>query len=249
MQLDCPAIVCTVLPHGEHGAVVRFLTESHGLVLGYVRGARGRRLRPVLLPGNQVQLALHSRLVSQLGHATVELLRSRAPLMGERLPASALTWLSGLVAITLPEHQPFPRVYMALTALLEALENADRARDWAPALVRFELLLLAELGFGLDLSSCAATGTTSDLAYVSPRSAQAVSRAAGAPYAARLLPLPAFLVSGAHQADWADVVDGLRISGYFLERDLLHGRRAEQLLDARQRMVGRISALVPPAMT
>lgn len=244
MHRSVEAIIVSILPHGEHGAVVRLLTPTDGLVAAYVRGARSTRLRPVLMPGNLVQATLAQRAPAQLGSATVELLHSRAALLGERIPAAALEWLSGLLTAVLPDHQPYPRIYAALAGLLDALENAPRAQYWAPALVRFELLLLAELGFGLDLTSCAATGTSVDLVYVSPKSARAVSREAGAPHAARLLALPAFITGGRREADWADVIAGLKLTGHFLERDLLHGRRADNVLLARERLISRMRVLV-----
>src|SRR5262249_44752849 len=127
---------------------------------------------------------------------TVELVHSRAGLFAEPLPAAAIEWVTALTAVALPGGVPMPRLFTALDGVLGAIEAAPSARGWAGALVRYELLLLSELGFGLDLASCAATGAVEDLAWVSPKSGQAVSRAAGAPYADRLLPLPRFLLSG-----------------------------------------------------
>lgn len=235
MDLDTPAIVAAVLPHGEHGAVVRFLTESDGLVAGYVPGGRSRALRPVLQPGNGVAVRLRGRAASQLASAAVELVRGRTVLATGRLSAAALDWLCALTATALSEATPSPRLYAAFDGLLDAMTFAEVPGQWLPGVVRYELLLLAELGFGLDLTACAATGATDDLAFVSPKSSQAVGRAAGMPYAAKLLPLPAFLL-GNGAATVGDIVDGLRTTGWFLERDLLAGRSAG-LLAARQRMV------------
>jgi DNA repair protein RecO (recombination protein O) len=136
---------------------------------------------------------------------------------------------------------PYPRIHAALDGLLGAIEAAPSARGWAGALARYELLLLSELGFGLDLSACAATGAADDLAWVSPKSGQAVSREAGAPYAGRLLPLPAFLLSGA-EGDWAAVSDALRLTGFFIERDLM-AARPPGVLAARERLVQRVRRL------
>ena len=249
MHLDAEAIFCTLLPHGEHGAIVRLLTRAEGLHALYVRGARGRKLRPILMPGNQVQVNAHARLAGQLAHGTIELVHARASLLQDRMSAHALEWLCGLVGISLPEQHPYPALYDGLNALLNAMEHGARAGQWAPALVRFELLLLAELGFALNLSACAATGSSEDLVWVSPKSAQAVSRAAGQPYADRLLPLPAFLRTGAHDAPWDAVVAGMKLSGYFLERELLHGKRAENLLAARARLLHLFQALAPEGAT
>lgn len=238
MHIETPAIVCAVLAHGEHGVVARLLTPGDGLQPGYVRGGRSRRLRPVLLPGNLVQAEYRARSEEQLAAVTVELVTSRAPLLAEPLPAAAIDWATALVAATLPDGQPFPRLYAALDGLLAAIEAAPAASGWAAGLVRFELLILAELGFGLDLSACVATGAREDLVWVSPKSGAVVSRAAGAPYADRLLPLPPFLIAGG-SADWVDILDGLRLTGHFLARDLLTERRAA-ILPARERLVERL---------
>jgi DNA repair protein RecO (recombination protein O) len=243
MHIACEAIVCAVLPHGEHGAVVRVLTPDDGLQAGYVRGGRSRRLRPVLLPGNVVQIDLRARTDSQLGSMTVELVHSRAPLLSEPLAAAAIDWATALTATVLPEAQPYARLFVALSAVLDAIEAAPAARGWAVALVRYELLVLAELGFGLDLSGCVATGKQDDLRWVSPKSGGAVSAGAGAPYADKLLPLPPFLIDGSGEGSWPDILDGLTLTGYFLDRDLLTERRA-LVLDARTRLVDRLRRIV-----
>jgi DNA repair protein RecO (recombination protein O) len=235
-------IVCALRAHGEHGAVARLLTPDHGLVAGYVRGGRSRALRPVLLPGNAVKAEFRARTEDQLASLTVELEHSRAPLLGEPLPAAAIDWACALTAAALPEGTPYPTLYEALDGVLGAVEAAPAARGWAAALVRYELLLLAELGFGLDLSRCAATGTADDLAFVSPRSAAAVSRAGAEGYEARLLPLPPFLLQGGAD-DWAQIMDGLRLTGFFLERSVLTERRAD-VLAARERLVDRLKRAV-----
>jgi DNA repair protein RecO (recombination protein O) len=238
MQIDTPAIVCALLPHGEHGAVVRFLTPAHGLVAGYVRGGRSRRLRPVLQPGNGVALSLRARVDTQLAAATVELTEARAALATSIAGLAALDWLTTLTATALSDDVPHPPLYTALEALLAAIVADADALTLAEGIVRYELLLLAELGFGLDLTRCAATGTTEDLAWVSPKSSQAVSRGAGLPYAAKLLPLPGFLI-GSAPADAAAIHDGLALTGHFLERDVLAGRRLD-LMGARERLAKRL---------
>jgi len=243
MDLTVEAIVCAVLGHGENGAVVRLLTPADGLVAGYVRGGRSRRLRPALQPGNLVQAHLKSRVEDQLAAATVELTRSRAPLALERLSAAAVEWATSLAAATLPEGIPYPALHGALGGLLDVMDHADDPRLWMAALVRYELLLLRELGFGLDLSECAATGATDDLAFVSPKSSKAVSRTAGAPYAGRLLPLPAFLLGSGETPGWRDIADGLRTTGWFLERDVLNAGRRAEILPARERLAGRVAVL------
>lgn len=241
MLIRATAIVCAVRAHGEHGAVARLLTPTDGLQPGYVRGGHARRMRPVLMPGNLVAAEYRARSEAQLAALTVELVHSRAGLFAEPLPAAAIEWVTALTATTLPEGLSYPRLHAALDGVLGAIEAAPSARGWAGALVRYELLLLSELGFGLDLASCAASGDTADLAWVSPKSGQAVSRIAGAPYADRLLPLPPFLLAGG-EAGWDEVRDALRLTGFFLERDLLSGYRAG-VLDARERLVTRVGRL------
>ena len=238
MRIETPAIVCALLSHGEHGAVVRLMTPEHGLQAAYVRGARGRRKRPVLIPGNAVQARLSTRSDSQLAQAEVELTHSRGPMMGEPLPAAAIEWATALTATTLPEAQPYPRLFQALDGLLSAIEASPSASGWGAALVRYELLLLAELGFGLDLERCAVTGGKDSLVAVSPKSGRAVSAAEAEPFANRLLPLPGFLVDGG-AASWADIIDGLWLTGHFLMRDVLTDRTAP-LLDGRGRLVERL---------
>jgi len=238
MHFSTPAIVVALRPHGEHGAVVRLMTPEHGLQAAYVRGARGRRLRPVLLPGNQVEATLSARTETQLPQATVELVHSRGPLLAEALPAAAIDWTCALTAIALPEGQPYPRLYEALDGLLAAIEAAPSAGGWGAALVRYELLLLAELGFGLDLELCAVSGRNDELVAVSPRSGRAVSAAEAEPYAGKLLPLPAF-VRGGGTAAWPDILDGLALTGHFLMRDVVTDRSAP-VGEARVRLVERL---------
>ena len=238
MRIETQAIVCALLNHGEHGAVLRLLTPGHGLQAGYVRGARGRRMRPVLIPGNSVQARLSARTDTQLAQAEVELTHSRGPLLREPLPAAAIEWATALTATALPEAQPYPRLYQALDGLLSAIEAAPAASGWGTALVRYELLLLAELGFGLDLESCAVSGSNEALVAVSPRSGRAVSAAEAEPYKEKLLPLPQFLLLGC-AASWSDLIDGLRLTGHFLMRDVLTDR-AQPLLAARDRLVDRL---------
>jgi DNA repair protein RecO (recombination protein O) len=242
MRLETQAIVCAVHAHGEHGAIVRALTPDGGIQPGYVRGGRSRRLRPILLPGNLVQAEYRSRTEEQLAHLSVELIASRAPLHVEALPAAAIEWACALTASTLPEALPYPRLYEALDGLLAAIEAAPSAKGWATALVRYELLILGELGFGLDLSECAATGATSNLAFVSPKSGRAVSAEGAGDYRDRLMPLPAFLLEGG-AAEWDDIFGGLRITGHFLARDLLIERQAD-VLGARERLIQRLKRVV-----
>jgi DNA repair protein RecO (recombination protein O) len=150
MHLETQAIICAVRTHGEHGAIVRALTPGEGIQPGYVRGGKSRRLRPVLVPGNLVEADYRSRTEEQLAHLTVELVHSRAFLLSEPLASAGIEWATALTAAALPEGQPYPRLFEGLDGLLTAIEAAPSARGWAAALVRYELLLLGELGFGLD---------------------------------------------------------------------------------------------------
>src|SRR5437660_4769616 len=223
MRTETPAIVCALRGHGEHGAIVRLMTPGQGLIAAYVRGARGRRMRPVLIAGNLVQAQLSARTETQLPQASIELMHSRGPLLSEPLPAAAIEWATVLTATALPEGQPYPRLYEALEGLLDAFEAAPSASGWGAALVKYELLLLAELGFGLDLDSCAVTGSNDNLVAVSPKSGRAVSAAEAEPYAGKLLRLPSFVREGG-QASWQEIANGLELTGHFLVRDLLTDR-------------------------
>jgi DNA repair protein RecO (recombination protein O) len=217
MEWSDDAIILSVRAHGETGAIVEALTRERGRHLGLVRGGASRRQKPVLQPGNSVHLHWRARLSEHLGNFSVEPLRLRA---GEMLESrERLIGLNAFTAIScavLPEREPHESVFAVADILLGAmLENGFA--HWAPLYVRWEIGLLEALGFGLDLSQCAATGSTDDLCYVSPRSGRAVSRAAGAPYRARLFALPAFLL-GSQNADPAPdaIAAGLRLTAHFL---------------------------------
>lgn len=244
MRLTTEAIILAVRVHGEHDAIVRALTPSDGVQPGYVRGGRSRRLRPVLLPGNLIAAEYRARTDEQLAHLTPELVQSRGPLLSEPLTAAGVEWATVLTAAALPEGQPYPALYTGLSGLLSALEAAPSARGWAAALVRYELLMLGELGFGLDLAECVVTGDSVDLAFVSPKSGRAVSRAGAGEYRDRLLSLPDFLASGEPDPSWEAVRDGLKLTGHFLARDLLIERQAD-VLGARARLVERLNRMAP----
>jgi DNA repair protein RecO (recombination protein O) len=238
MRSETSAIVCALRGHGEHGAIVRLMTPEQGLIAAYVRGARGRRMRPVLMAGNVVQAQLSARTETQLPQAVIELVHSRAPLLSEPLPAAGIEWATVLTATSLPEGQPYPRLYQALGGLLDAIEAAPSAVDWGSALVRYELLLLAELGFGLDLERCAVSGTNDNLVAVSPKSGRAVSAGEAEPYAGKLLPLPAF-VRGGGASTWPEIAQGLELTGHFLMRDVVTDRM-RPIAEARDRLVERL---------
>jgi DNA repair protein RecO (recombination protein O) len=195
-------------------------------------------MRPVLMCGNVVEAALSARTDTQLPQATIELVHSRGPLLSEPLSAAAIEWATVLTASALPEGQPYPRLFQALDGLLDAIEAAPSANGWGAALVRYELLLLAELGFGLDLDRCAITGSNDNLVAVSPKSGRAVSAAEAEPYAGKLLPLPRFVREGG-RASWNEIVQGLELTGHFLDRDVLTDR-TRPIGEARARLVSRL---------
>ena len=148
MHLRAPAILCAARPHGEHGAVVRLLTRDHGLVAAYLAGARGRRLRPLLIPGNRLDAEISARSASQLPFARLELVESRGPWLSEPLASAAIAWACALTATVLPEGHPYPSLHDALGGLLDAICHAPSARGWARALAAYEALVLRELGYG-----------------------------------------------------------------------------------------------------
>ncbi len=148
MQLRAPAILVASRAHGENAAIARMFTEQYGLVAGYVAGGRGRRLRPVMIPGNSVEVELRAKSDSQLPFARLELAESRGPWMTEPLPAAAITWVCALTACVLPERNAYPNLYQALQAVLTAVCHAPSARGWLSALITYEAMLLRELGYG-----------------------------------------------------------------------------------------------------
>ena len=148
MQLKAPAIVLAARPHGENAVILRALTSEEGMIAAYVAGGQGRRLRPVVIPGNTVEADIRARSASQLPFGKVELVTSRAPWLNEPLPAAAILWVTALTASALPERNPYPRLYEALDGLLDAICHAPSARGWAPALLSYEALLLRDLGYG-----------------------------------------------------------------------------------------------------
>ena len=147
-HITAPAIVCATKLHGETGVIVRLLTEKNGLIAGYVAGGRGRNLRPVLIPGNAVSAELTYRSENQLPSARIELVTSRGPWLGEPLASAGISWATALTAAALPEHQAYPSLWSALSALLDAICMAPSARGWAAALAGYEVLLLREMGYG-----------------------------------------------------------------------------------------------------
>ncbi|TWC05232.1 DNA replication and repair protein RecO [Bradyrhizobium macuxiense] len=224
MEWTDEGIVLGVRRHGESSAIVELLTREHGRHLGLVRGGASSRMRPLLQPGNSVTAVWRARLDEHLGMYTLEGTRLRAAtLLASSHAVYGVTHLAALARL-LPERDPHEDIYEMLQGTLDDFDDAGVA---AVHLIRFELAMLTELGFGLDLENCAATGETADLIYVSPKSGGAVSRAAGEPWRDRLLPLPAFLREGEGGANsWSeqDLRDGFAVTGLFLLRHVLEPR-------------------------
>ncbi|XSG82550.1 MAG: DNA repair protein RecO [Methyloligella sp. ZOD6] len=229
-------ILLSTRPLGEANAIAELLTEQHGRHLGLVRGGRSRRLRPLLQPSNLLHITWRARLPEHLGSVTVELMQAYAA--GVLDDPAALLCIESLTSMArmLPERDPHPALYHSARAVLEALGDS---KLWPARLVRWELEFLADMGFGIDLSECAATGTTEDLVYVSPKSGRAVSKQAGEPYADKLFRLPAFLLDEEAAAEPGDIVDGFRLSGHFLDRDI-YAPHGEALPAARERLMQRL---------
>jgi DNA repair protein RecO (recombination protein O) len=241
MEWSDSAIVLSSRPHGENGVILELLTRDHGRHLGLVRGGTSRRIRPALQPGNSLDVHWRGRLAEHLGSFTAELARARAgALMEGREALAGLNAFTAMAAAALPERQPYAPVFVAGEVLLDAMAASDAAH-WLPLYARWEAGLLEALGFGLDLSECAATGATADLVYVSPRSGRAVSRAGAGIYADRLFKLPSFL-SGQRDGKGGEpspeeTREALRLTGHFLGARVLepHGQempRARPRLDA-----------------
>lgn len=236
MQWTDDGIVLQARRHGERALVVQLLTREHGRHAGLLRGGQSPKTRASWQIGNRMSVTWRARLAEHLGFLAGELLDSNAAkVLDDPLRLGALAAAAALAVAALPEREPHPRAYRGMVDLIAALASNDR---WAVAYVEWEMLLLEELGFGLDLSSCAATGATADLIYVSPRSGHAVSAEAGAPYREKLLPLPAFLSAAAPavRPSSRDVLDGLRLAGFFLDSRVFAPHQAK-LPAARSRYV------------
>jgi DNA repair protein RecO (recombination protein O) len=241
MQWTDEGIVLGLRRHGETSAILEVMTRTRGRHLGLVRGGAGPRLRPILQPGNSIRVEWRARLDEHLGHYAVEGLRLRtADVLAVPHAIYGVSHLAALCRL-LPERDPHPEVHELLEAALDHLGDATIV---AINVVRFELRLLAELGFGLDLDACAATGTREDLIYVSPKSGRAVSAAAGLPWRDRLLRLPAFLTreSLAERPSAGELRDGFTLTGFFLTRHVLEPRKLAYS-ETRQSLLALASAL------
>ncbi len=237
MQWTDEAIILSVRPHGETAVITELFTRAHGRHMALVHGGRSRKLRPVLQTGNHVDATWKARLSEHLGHATVELRRSYgASILDD---SAALSGLSSMCTLSrlLAERDPHPALFEITLFVLSFLDDVS---VWPALMVRWELALLEDLGFGLDLSECAATGANDKLIYVSPKSGRAVSASAGEPYRDRLLALPPFLADRKGRSAAAqDVVSGFKLTGHFLET-LVLAPRGETLPEARGRIIAQL---------
>ena len=235
MEWSDDAIVLSSRTHGESSMVLELLTRDHGRHLGLVHGGASRKARPTLQPGNGVHVKWRARLEEHLGSFTCELARARAgELMDGRDALAGLNAFTAVATAAIPERQAYAPVFLSGEILLEAMMEHDPSY-WLALYVRWEAGLLDALGFGLDLSECAATGIKDDLAYVSPRTGRAVSRDAAGIYANRLFRLPGFLLGVGSEPDADDVAAGLALTGYFLLERVLQPHNKE-LPPARLRL-------------
>ena len=227
-------IVLTARKHGESSAIVTLLTREHGRHAGLVRGGMGRRKRGLFQPGNRVRATWRARLAEHLGSYTCEMTAAvAAPFMNDRLRLAGLSAICAVAEAALPERERFEPVYEGMGILLDVLDQ----NIWPTIYVKWEMGLLQELGFGLDLTCCVATGVTENLNYVSPKSARAVSADAAEPFKHALLRLPGFLIDTGQTASWPDIADGLRLTGFFLDRQVFAHTRECQAPAARGRLV------------
>ena len=231
--------VLAVRQHGETSAIVEVFTATHGRHAGVVRGGVSRKMAPTLQPGAQVQVVWAARLDEHLGAFTVEPLRSRAGAMGDRLSLAGLNAVTGLLSLALPERDPHPDLYHRTVALLDLLDQTDL---WPLAYLHWELALLDDMGFGLDLTQCAVTGATEGLIYVSPKTGRAVSAAGAGEWADRMLALPPVLI-GQGDAEPGDIIAALATTGYFIEHRLLHGAGDRPMPASRARLIEAIARL------
>ena len=243
MEWSAPAIVLATAPYGEGDALATVFTEEYGVFRGLARGGLSRARAGTWQPGNLVEARWVARLADQLGSLIAELVHPAAALaMADPLGLSVLSAACAVATGALPEREPHLRIFRGL---LHLIAHLDEGRAGAAALVMWELSVLSDLGYGLDLSACAVTGTVDHLAYVSPKSGRAVSEAAAADWRDRLLPLPAFLI-GPARPGFSDVRDGLRLTGYFLARNVF-GAQHSAIPSARLMVYDRVTALAEVA--
>lgn len=238
MEWRDEGVLLVTRPHGEHALIIEVLTPGHGRHAGVVPGGASRRMAPMLQPGSDLALVWRARLDDHLGTFTAEPLRARSGLMSDRLALAGLSSACAVLHLALPERDPHPALHAATVTLFDAMEALP---DWPALYLRWELGLLDEIGFGLDLSACAVTGATEGLAFVSPRTGCAVTAAAAGQWSDRLLPLPPGLASGRIAA--ADLPAALALTGHFLARALARDASKPPLPEARSRLVTLLTRL------
>ncbi|WP_323769830.1 DNA repair protein RecO [Antarctobacter sp.] len=232
-------ILLSTKKHGETSLILDVFTPGHGRHAGVLRGGTSRKLAPHLQPGAQLDLAWRARLEDHIGSYTAEPQRSRAAAaLGDRVALAGLNTVTALLAFCLPEREPHPALYSRSETLLDLLDRPDL---WPLAYLNWELALLDEMGFGLDLTTCAVTGATDNLTYVSPRTGRAVTAQAAGDWADRLLPLPPILL-GHGEAEDSDILDGLTTTGFFMENRLAPDLRDKPLPAARSALITRLKA-------
>lgn len=244
MEWRAEGILLAVRKHEETATIIETLTAEHGRHAGLVRGGAGKRYAATLQPGNQLSLTWRGRLADHLGaFPNAELIRSRAAdVLADREALATLDSARALLCTLLPEREALPIIYAGTLALFDALGDTDVRRL---AYARWELMLLSELGFALNIKECAVTGSSENLAFVSPRSGRAVTREEGAPYADKLLKLPAFLNRRAQAPDAAALHEALALTGYFLETWAIRSGTNMQTPPARQRLVALLEKSIP----
>lgn len=238
MEWRDQGILLSSRKHGENSVIIEVFSPIHGRHAGIVRGGTSRKIAPILQPGAQLSLTWRARLEDHIGAFTVEPIRSRAAIvMSDRLALAGLNAVTGLLLFALPDREPHLPLYRRTEILLDLLEHTD---VWPLAYMRWELALLEEMGFGLDLSECAVTGRTDGLEFVSPRTGRAVTREGAGEWAEQLLPLPACLLGHGLAPD-IEVIDALRTTGHFLENNLAADLGNRPLPDARARLISLIT--------
>lgn len=237
MEWRDEGMLLSMRPHGEGSAIIEVLSRAHGRHLGLVRGGASRKMAPFLQAGTQLDLTWRARLDDHMGVFTVEPLRSRAAILDNAMALAGLGAVCALTHIALPERDPHPTLYARTLVLMDEL---NAGKDWLALYLRWELALLEEIGFGLDLGSCAVTGVRDGLAFVSPRTGRAVSREGAGEWAPKLLPLPQALL-GQGPVSLAEALEALGLTGHFLQRELADRLKGGPLPEARGRLLARLA--------
>ncbi|MDB4017448.1 DNA repair protein RecO [Amylibacter sp.] len=237
MEWTSEGVIVSVRKYGENSVIIDTLTPTHGRHLGVVRGGASRKMAATLQPGSQVKLEWRARLEEHLGNFRVEQLESRSDMFDDRLRLAALSSICSIVTFSFPERMPLAELYNSTLNLMDTLNTGG---DWKPLYALWELQVLEEMGFGLDLTSCAVTNVTQDLIYVSPKSGRAVSRKAAGEWMERLLPLPSFLRNKFETANNEDILNSLKTTGHFLSSWLATSLGERKLPEARNRLISRL---------